>query len=171
MIAIRYNVKDLGVKTALENFEQRLKRPEKPLRECGLVLLRSIAKNFKQGGRPVRWKKSIRALATGGQTLVDTSRLRKSIAMDVRGNTLTVGTNVKYARIHQLGGHIRRNVAVRSHWRLMTQAFGKAITGRKVLVRQHQRRVDLDMPARPFLLVQDPDRRMFKRIFADYLTK
>jgi len=84
---------------------------------------------------------------------------------------LTVGTNVKYARIHQLGGKLDKNVTVKAHYRYITQAFGKEIDGRKVLVRQHQRQQDAYVPARPFLKVQDADLRVMRRIVADYVTE
>lgn len=171
MISIKYNINDLEAKTAVKQLADRLSKPQQALKECGLVLLRSIAKNFKAGGRPTKWKRSGRVKREGGQTLVETARLKKSITMDVSGNTLTVGTNVKYARIHQLGGRITKNATIREHWRIMTKAFGKEIPGRSVLVRRHQRQMNTNMPARPFLMVQDSDWRVFKRIFADYLLK
>jgi len=170
MVAIKYTIKDLEAKAALKGVARRLSKPEKALKECGLVLLRSIAKNFKAGGRPVRWRRSGRALAEGGKTLVDTARLKNSIAMRVLGKLLTVGSNVKYARIHQLGGKLDKNVSVKQHYRYITQAFGKDIEGRKVLVRQHQRKQDAYIPARPFLKIQDADMRIIRKIVADYVT-
>lgn len=171
MVAIKYTIEDLQAKAALKQAARRLARPEKALKECGLVLLRSIARNFKAGGRPVRWHPSGRALREGGQALVDTARLKNSMAMRVLGRILRVGTNVKYARIHQLGGKLDKNVTVKAHYRYMTTAFGKAIEGRKVLVRQHQRQQDAYIPARPFLKVQAADLRIMRRIVADYVTE
>jgi phage virion morphogenesis protein len=40
----------------------------------------------------------------GGKTLTDSARLRNSITSDVEGDTVLVGSNVKYSRIHQKGG-------------------------------------------------------------------
>lgn len=169
-ISARYSIDDLEAKKALDGIEHRLARSEKPLMECGLVLLRSIAKTFEAGGRPVRWKPSVRAKTTGGKTLIKTARLMRSITMTVLGRILTVGTNVKYARIHHLGGEIRKNVTVKKHRRFITQAFGKPIEGRRILVRSHQRQMDIDMPKRPYLIIQDADYRVFNRIVADYTT-
>ena len=171
MISLKYTLKDMEAKTALKGLTGRLSKPQKPLKECGLVLLRSISKTFKAGGRPTKWKKSARAKKEGGKTLIDTARLMRSVTMDVSGNKLTVGTDVKYARIHELGGRIRKNATIKKHWRIMRKAFGKPITMRRVLVRAHQRQMDTDMPARPFLVIQDTDWRVFKRIFEDYLVK
>lgn len=170
MVAIKYTIKDLKAKAAIKQAERRLSKPEKALKECGLVLLRSIAKNFKAGGRPVRWRPSGRALREGEKTLIDTARLKNSINMRVLGRILRVGTNVKYARIHQLGGKLDKNVTVKQHYRYITRAFGKSIEGRKVLVRQHQRQQDMYIPARPFLKVQPGDLRIMRRIVADYVS-
>lgn len=42
-----------------------------------------------------------------GRTLIDTSRLRSSIAVTRGPTTLRFGTNVEYAGLHQLGGAVR----------------------------------------------------------------
>ena len=170
MPSITYNIKDLEAKAAIKQARRRLENPEKALKECGLVLLRSVARNFKAGGRPVRWRPSKRALREGGKTLIDTARLKNSMTMRVLGRSLTVGTNVKYARIHQLGGKLNNNVTVKQHYRYITQAFGKEIDGRKVLVKQHQRKMDTYIPARPFLKVQAGDLRIMRKIVADYVA-
>jgi phage gpG-like protein len=161
----------LELRSDLALIQGRLEHPRQALRECGLLLLRSVAKNFNQGGRPVRWHPSARALREGGQTLVDTARLKNSITMSVTDDTLRVGTNVAYAAIHQLGGKLNENVTVRQHYRQITQAFGKTIPGRKVLVRQHQRQMDTYIPARPWLMIQDEDWRRMREIIADYITE
>ncbi len=167
MLALKYTIKDMEAKVALKGLADRLSKPQPPLRECGLVLLRSISKTFKAGGRPVRWKPSARALATGGKTLIDTARLMRSITMGVTGKTLRVGTNVKYAAIHQLGGRVpartvlpRRAKALR--W---IDRSGKVRFAKRVEIPAFQ------MPIREFLVVQDEDWRVFKRILKDYLVK
>jgi len=170
MVQIKYTIDDRAARASLKQAERRLEHPEKALKSCGLVLLRSIAKNFKAGGRPVRWHPSKRARISGGQTLVATARLMRSISMRVLGKVIRVGTSVKYAAIHQFGGRIRGNVTVKQHYRFIMRAFGKPIAGRKVMVRQHTRNVDFYVPARPFLKVQDSDRRVMTRIVAEYVS-
>jgi len=165
MITIKTTIKDMEMKTGLKGLTTRLTRPQKALRECGLVFLRSISKTFKAGGRPVRWKPSKRGLS-GGKTLIDTARLLRSITMKVLSKSVQWGTNVKYAAVQHLG--INKNVKVRQHWRTMTKAFGKSIDGRRVLVLAHQRH--MKVPARPFLVIQDADWRVFRKIFGEYLA-
>ena len=170
MVAVKYSVDDAEVNRLLGKTEKRIKNPEKALKECGLVLIRSIAKNFKAGGRPIRWKPSKRAISGGGKTLIKTARLKNSITMDVFRNLLKVGTNVKYAAAHQFGAHIKENVTVRQHWRYMEKAFGKSIAPRNVQVKSHSRLMNVKIEKREFLKVQDSDVRIFKRIIGDYVT-
>jgi phage gpG-like protein len=171
VVAVNYTIKDLTGRKMLTQAERRMADPKTALKECGLVLIRSIARNFKAGGRPVRWHPSKRALAEGGKTLLDTARLKNSISIQViRKTSIKVGTAVKYARIHQLGGKLDKNVTIKQHYRTITRAFGKPIDERKVLVRQHQRQQDMYIPARPFLMVQDADLRIMRRIVADYVS-
>ena len=87
-----------------------------------------------------------------GQVLnVRTGRLRRSITYKVIKTpsriTGIVGTNVEYARIHELGFH--GQVPVKAHLREIKKAWGKDITPRTVEVRTHSRQVNL--PAKSFL--------------------
>jgi phage gpG-like protein len=109
-------------------------------------------------------------LKHGGQTLVKSAGLKNSIVMRVGGKTLTIGTNKKYARIHQEGGRINKNVTVKKHWRRISKVFGRPIKPKKIKVSTHGRKMNLTMPARPYLLIQDPsDWRVINRISEDYL--
>ncbi|MBN1830289.1 MAG: phage virion morphogenesis protein [Deltaproteobacteria bacterium] len=157
MISIKTTINDIGLRVGLGRIEQRMRNPSLALQECGLILLRSIAKTFEAGGRPKKWPVSLRAKATGGRTLIKTARLMRSITMDVQGDTLSVGTNVKQARIHQLGGTIKPRTA-------KELIFFAAGIGWRIVKK-------VTIPARPFLVVQDEDWRMFKRIVADYVTE
>jgi phage gpG-like protein len=131
----------------------------------------SIPRNFREGGRPEKWKPSKRAAAKDGQTLINTGRLRSSITYAIGDRELRVGTNVVYARIHQLGGRIAGDFNVKAHERTIRMAFGRTIAPRQVEVRAHSRHVDFTMPARPFLLVQDEDFAYFRREIGAYLTE
>lgn len=84
---------------------------------------------------------------------VRTGRLRRSITARFQDEGKSsfaafVGTNVKYARTHELG--FNGSVTVKSHQRKITQAFGKKLAAPVVVdVRAHAMQVRL--PARPFL--------------------
>lgn len=73
--------------------------------DIGIVLMRSVDKNFIEQGRPEKWKQSISAMNRNGQTLMDTGRLRSSLIIEgspesifIYGkDQLTYGTEVPYA--------------------------------------------------------------------------
>lgn len=94
-------------------------------------------------GKP--WKKSLRAMLTGGKTLTQAGHLGDSITHDSGRDWAAWGTNMIYARIHQLGGVIKPKVAGgRLRFRLANGAF--------VSVAQ------ITMPARPYLGVNADDK-------------
>ena len=94
---------------------------------------------------------------------VQTGRLRRSITANFEGaGTGTfralVGTNVQYARVHELGFNGTVKVpahTVKAHQRTQTMAFGKllkapmTVTVRDHVVKESSR--EMNMPARPFL--------------------
>ena len=127
------------------------------------VLENSVRRNFREGGRPVRWRASGRAdgdAAYGndsGQTLVDTARLMNSIIGAGDRDSARVGTNVAYAAAHHFGIDKQISQQVRAHVRRITQAFGRQIPMTEVRVKSHSRSLHMKLPARPFMLVQDED--------------
>jgi phage virion morphogenesis protein len=136
-IAIRLASKDLGAVVARMNaLALRMGDYAPVLQQFGLAMLRSVEKTFQAGGRPNRWvpwalstswretrsvllksgKVSSSAKRTGrartGKVLIDTARLKNSITASLAGtgpsSVLRIGSNVIYARIHQLGGRAGR---------------------------------------------------------------
>ncbi len=75
--------------------------------EAGNIALSEMQENFRVGGRPSPWKPSGRVQAFGGQTLRQTGRLMRSLAVAPGENGFSIGSNLVYARIHALGGVIR----------------------------------------------------------------
>lgn len=88
-----------------------------------------------------------------GQALnVKTGRLRRSINQRVETTATSaygiVGTNVAYARRHEMG--FTGTEQVRAHLRMMKQAFGRMVKNpREIMVSQHPRNVKY--PAHSFL--------------------
>jgi phage gpG-like protein len=97
--------------------------------------------------------RKVKAEKLSGQVLnVRTGRLRRSITQRVaeQGNTITgvVGTNVEYARAHELG--FKGPVSVKAHLRQIKEAWGKPLKAKlTVPVRAHTRQAEF--PARSFL--------------------
>jgi phage gpG-like protein len=74
-----------------------------------------------------------------------TGRLSRSVNADFKDDGMTgvVGTNVEYAAVHELG----LEVVIKSHMRMMKQAFGRPVEERLVQVRQHT----VNFPEKSFL--------------------
>lgn len=118
-------------------------------------LRESATLRFHQGKAPdgSHWKKSHRALVTGGQTLILEGRLRDSLAARVNAKSLEVGTNVVYGGIHQFGGIIRPK------------------KGRALAVPGVGFRSSVTMPARPYLGISADDETEIKDMTEAWLRK
>lgn len=83
------------------------------LAEIGEQVVSQTQINFITGRGPdgKAWIPSRRAEA-GGQTLIDTGRLRGSIGYRATDRQVEIGTNVVYAAIHQFGGRAGRGLKV-----------------------------------------------------------
>jgi len=107
-VQLGINAESQGVKTTLTGLAYKAQNLEPVFKVFGEHMIRSIARNFKAGGRPVKWTPSIRAQETGGKTLIKFRDLQNSVTPREDNSSLTLGTNVIYARIHQLGGQAGR---------------------------------------------------------------
>lgn len=117
-------------------------------RNVAEAALEQIATSFEQERDPWDrpWPKSLRAEMEGGQTLSDTGRLRRSFTYRANDQGFIVGTNVRYAAIHQYGGVIRAQQAKYLRFRLAGGA-GRRKGGRGRWVQTKSVR----LPARPFV--------------------
>jgi phage gpG-like protein len=133
------------------------------LREIAPMFGSEIIENFDKGGRDNSgdhiWKKSQRAIRKGGQTLVDNTNLMKSAAVPrVDDKSITLGSDLPYARIHQFGGEIHRKEdgkfdKGRSTARGKGMTFGESVT-----------KID----ARPYLFISDKALDIAGRIIVDH---
>lgn len=85
---------------------------ERPLFLAAELGRNSILENFRVGGRPEPWKPSVRALLTGGQTLVDTAQLKGSIDYEVFEDAVTFFSDAIHAATHNFGDP-ERNIVQR----------------------------------------------------------
>ena len=119
------------------------------LADIGEALVSSTVQHFVEGKGPdgEGWKPSERSARDGGNPLSDTGRLRQSIEYTTTPDSVMVGTNVIYGRIHQLGGEIRpkRKKALKVKGKLVSK---------------------VTMPARPYLYIDDEDREEVAHIIA-----
>lgn len=117
-------------------------------------------------GKP--WEKSERVKKRGGQTLVDTARLRDSITWRADDNSAEWGTNIVYAGAHQFG--IDEVIQYAAHNRLITRAFGRPLGfGVYQSVKAGSRNPKI--PARPFAGIDGEDEAEIDAIVYDYLAE
>lgn len=114
----------------------------------------SILRNFNEGGRPEKWKPSLRAKMTGRKTLLQHHILQNSIQVDSTPTGIVAHTSVVYAAIHNFGGTVKKTVTVKQHKRRTKKG--------KTTVRSHNRTINLTMPKREFFLIQNEDLEYFK---------
>jgi phage virion morphogenesis protein len=108
---IKITIDDREVKKMLRDLASRVKDRRPLMREIAEIMHDAVMENFEQEGRP-KWKPSKRAQKQGGQTLQDTGSLAASISSRHDNNSAQVGTNKKYAAIHQFGGKAGRGTKV-----------------------------------------------------------
>ncbi len=102
-----------------------------------------------------RWKPSLRAQISGGNTLTKDGHLSGSISANAGRDFAEWGVNRIYAAIHQFGGTIRAKSAGALKFSLPGGGFAVVKAVR--------------MPARPFLGVNDDDRSDILDIIARHL--
>lgn len=125
MIEVRLEDKVLA--SALDSLTGRLKNTKPLMVAIGAELQTQIDENFKSGtgadGKKFHewsdaWREQRRKMKKGsGQILLLQGNLAKSISRKVSNNSVIIGSNVKYARIHQLGGRAGRGHSATIHAR------------------------------------------------------
>lgn len=97
------------------------------------------------------------AAGTPGKALVDTGRLRASILADVDASGVEVGTNVRYARVHQFGKTI---LPKRGPFLIFPGPSGEMIFAKRVTI-----------PARPFMPVNRAGQLSLPTTWAANITR
>ena len=146
-----------GFDKAVANAAKKLANSKALMASVGEALVSGTIRRFNDEESPKgeKWEKSGRAIAEGGQTLSDTAHLRKSIDFAATPTKVMVGSNLLYARIHQLGGTIKPKK-------------GKALkfkgkNGQDIFVSE------VNMPARPYLGVSKADMDEVRETMAEFI--
>jgi len=177
---ISYEIKnDEKVKALLKKAGDKAKDLRVPLKQCGILMLSSIDKNFRAEGRPKRWAPLSpmtiamrRKKGRGAKILQDTGHGKGSIIYKVVSNQkVQIGTNLGYMKIHQEGGSIKipprtiRPVKAKAlHW---ISSAGEDVFAMVV----HQKARTAKIPQRKFLLFQEDDKKNIVKIFTEYLEE
>jgi phage gpG-like protein len=110
----------------LDGAEKKLDNTKPMLAKAGLVMLRSIDKNFRGQGRPSQWvglaplTKALRRNKNKGsiKILQDTGRLKGSMTSRVSKEKAEIGTNLDYAPLLHFGGMSKaQTVRIKEHTR------------------------------------------------------
>lgn len=106
---VSLNLRDQLTRDQIQKLQAKQGDWSRELTDIGLLLLRSVDKNFQQQGRPTRWQQSQAARNRNGMTLIDTGRLRRSTTISgdpnnifrVSNNELNISSQVPYAKYLQ----------------------------------------------------------------------
>lgn len=149
---------------------QRLRKlQEVDIRSVSLVLAEALREStlerFKAQKDPAgkAWKQSIRASKEGGTTLTQSARMKNSIKSKASAEGFAIGTNTIYARTHQLGEK-GRQVTIRAK-----TSKGLVFRIGDRWIRKRQVKVNIKIPARPFLGVSEEDMLEIKGTLEDAL--
>lgn len=140
---VRITIDDSQLQAALARLESSALDMTPAMRKIAGTLAMVVEDNFEAEGRP-RWTPSQRASSESGVTLQQTGRLASSIITDYDASSVVIGSNVEYARIHQLGGKTK------AHTIRPNQKKALAFGGHVVKSVNHP---GSDIPARPYLPV------------------
>jgi phage gpG-like protein len=131
---------------------------------AGNIVVKSVKQNFREGGRPEKWTQSKKPK---GMTLIGTGALMKSIhhKVDDDGMGVTVMTGPqKYAAIHQFGGTTAPHEIKAKNRRALQFTVGGV-----TLYRKKVHHPGSNIPARPYMLLQDEDIENIKKVMLEYL--
>jgi len=157
----------------LYNAIKRFRNPRRGFEQIGEYMMGSVLKNFEEGGRPDPWaplkgrtllaraggarkaikkrgglRKAAAKAIYGHKILIDSGRLRGSIHYLAGQSSVQIGSNLVYAATHQYG-------------RRFTKARGSR-SGSSTWS---------NIPARPFLVMQEEDRSAVRDILHRYLVE
>lgn len=120
---LEFEVKAAAVQKALAEIASA-EKVRKALGAVGRVIQSRIQLGFRSSASPYGepWKPPV---LRSGQPLVDTGRLRSSITYKVEADRVVIGTNVKYAPVHQFGATILPKRA-----KMLAVPYGGSAAGR-----------------------------------------
>lgn len=184
-VLLEIEFRDEQVEALLQNIERKFQNLKPALSVIGEIVRTSVERNFEVGGRPGKWKEPapatieqrVKKKKWPGQVLVQSARLKKSINFDVEKDKVTIGSNIRYSALHQFGAKRGEfgtiSSQVKTHFRKLSK--GKAGDGeKKVKVKGHTRKQKIpwgDIPARPFLEIQDEDWKEMTRAIEEHFLK
>lgn len=190
---IEFRLEDHGLRRTLERLGERARDLSPAMREIGAGVVADAQMRFKDSRDPygAAWKKLARRTIAqrrgkSDKPLLDTGRLRNSISYQLLGQSaVQIGSNVKYAAIHQFGGtvqHGARSIKVRLRQVMVTRKDGTSYKASRFAKDSHKRASEkwgtnsagwsVRIPARPFLATRQRGlSREYGEIIRDALAR
>jgi phage gpG-like protein len=152
------------------------------MRQIGIDLLQLRSQRFRQGRgvNGVPWKPKKHVIRGRKDPLIFSTAMSGSIAVQSDANSVTLGSVLPYARIHEFGGAIKQPPWKRD---VLFREVGKKGSGRfkfapnasksKRLVSKsvaYGARV-INIPARPWLRIDAQDRAAVNDVIAEHFTR
>ena len=147
---------------AISAMVARARNPQGMFDAIGAHFESSAFERFNRGVGPdgAAWLPSQRVREFGGQTLIESGDLRRSLVHVASATGAVIGSNKVYAAIHQFGGKITAKTAKGLAFGVKTRGGNAA---RKVVVKS------VTLPARPFLGLDADDPEQVLRIVSAWL--
>jgi phage virion morphogenesis protein len=198
-------VDDANVKVALGKFRLSLAQKDDLMFQIGAAMLVSVRRTFREQGSPARsWmplapstiKSDPKKYGTGHQLLIDSGHLLASIGFKPGPNSVTIGTNLVYAAVHQFGSRDRAGIGagprtkamqdatvnVKEHsYARLSAALGKGKLGNRSLnIRGPRNQVKINVaghtrhqniPARPYLVFRPEDPQRIQGLVNGYIRR
>ncbi len=189
MTGVAFTLDDAAARAALVRAAEAAARPRGAMGAIGAHFVFSSQRNITQETSPdgVRWpplsprtaQKRIGRGRRGTENMLRVkNRLYASIAYDAADAAVEWGSNVRYARVHQMGGvidmppragsvtlkKIRKKGGIRTRFARTGAKGGEVKT---VSIRGHQVRI----PARPYLGISAWDRQRVPEVVTEYLER
>lgn len=182
---IDIKIDNSGVMQTLERLEKAIQHRATVMQAIAGIMADAVEENFAREGRPAwqglkpgswlaragaltktgkvsgaRFEKKVR----NGKILQASGRLASSITQANSNDNAVVGTNVKYAAIHQFGGKTKAHEIRPRNKKALAWASG----GHPVRKVNHP---GSDIPARPFLVLDDTDLQKIVATVEEYLRE
>lgn len=161
-IKIQYDDKEL--KTLLSTLKERTGNLTPAMKEIGQIIRSSVIKNFMVGGRPDKWKPNAFATIMGSigrkKDFTKKGRVRAASSRRLSGGKVLIDTGRLRNSITSKAFKDRVEVGTNVIYAAIHQFGGTAGRGLKV-----------DIPARPFLAIQDEDWPEIRAAVENFLMK
>ena len=154
MIEIKINNEE-HILELLNNLSAQIENKSSLMRTIAGTMRSAVGQNFREGGRPAWQGLKYRK----GTPLIKSGVLKNSIKDHYDNNTAIVGTNLKYAGIHQFGG-ITKPHKIRPRYKKALAFNGN--------IMQSVNHPGSKIPARPFLKLTEQDEMDVMEDIQDY---